>query len=42
MSEIWDLYNEQRQIIGEHTRGEELLDNNFMMNINWCKLCNIF
>lgn len=29
MSEIWDLYNEQRQIIGEHTRGEELPDNDY-------------
>lgn len=36
--EIWDLYNEQRQIIGEHIRGTELPENGFHLVVHvWIK-----
>ena len=36
--EIWDLYNENREIIGEHIRGEELPDNAYHLVVHvWIK-----
>ena len=36
--EIWDLYNENRDIIGEHIRGEELPDNAYHLVVHvWIK-----
>lgn len=32
--EIWDLYDENRQIIGEHIRGEELPDNGYHLVVH--------
>ena len=39
--EIWDLYNENRDIIGEHIRGEELPDNAYHLVVHvWIKNSN--
>lgn len=36
--EVWDLYNENRQIIGEHIRGQKLPDNAYHLVVNvWIK-----
>lgn len=36
--EIWDLYNEEREIIGEHIRGTELPENGFHLVVHvWIK-----
>lgn len=36
--ELWDLYNESREIIGEHIRGEELPDNAYHLVVHvWIK-----
>ena len=36
--EIWDLYNKNREIIGEHIRGEELPDNAYHLVVHvWIK-----
>ena len=36
--ELWDLYNENREIIGDHVRGEELPDNAYHLVIHvWIK-----
>ena len=36
--EIWDLYNENREIIGEHIRGDELPDNAYHLVVHvWIK-----
>lgn len=36
--ELWDLYNENREIIGEHIRGEVLLENTFHLVVHvWIK-----
>ena len=36
--ELWDLYNENREIIGEHIRGEELPDNAYHLVVHvWIK-----
>lgn len=36
--EIWDLYNENREIIGEHIRGTELPENGFHLVVHvWIK-----
>lgn len=32
--EIWDLYNDNREIIGEHIRGEELPDNAYHLVVH--------
>ena len=36
--ELWDLYDEKRNIIGEHIRGEELPENGFHLVVHtWIK-----
>ena len=36
--EIWDLYDEKRQVIGEHIRGTELPENGFHLVVHaWIK-----
>ena len=36
--EIWDLYDRERNIIGEHIRGEELPENGFHLVVHiWIK-----
>ena len=36
--EIWDLYNEERELIGEHVRGTELPENGFHLVVHaWIK-----
>ena len=39
--EIWDLYNENREIIGEHVRGEELPENAYHLVVHvWIENAN--
>ena len=39
--EIWDLYDENRNIIGEHIRGNELPDNGYHLVVHvWIKNSN--
>lgn len=38
MDEVWDLYNEHRQIIGQHIRGQELPEGGYHLVVHvWIK-----